>query len=186
MEHSIAMLLAACSVPGHFAACLVHEVPLSVSALSPIQSDHWAVPWGWATWRRAWEAVGANWTGQDSDLGQAVLSRGWLENIPLVARCNNIGSVGTHRARQVDQHIHQRALTSGSFRGLAACHYREVHCANTSLHTTFEPLYTMMRQGIEGDARATAWSDKGMSDYQQALQAWVASQPDPSQYRSSC
>ncbi|PRW61047.1 glycosyl transferase [Chlorella sorokiniana] len=149
-------------------------------------SDQWAVPWGWATWRRTWDAVGANWTGQDADLGQAVLSRGWRENIPLVARCNNIGSVGTHRAGQVDQHIHQRALTSGSFRGLATCQYRELQRANTSQHTTFEPLYAMVRQGIEGDARATAWSGKGMGEYREALRAWVAAQPDPSLYHSSC
>lgn len=165
-----------------------HTGLLSHRPCSPClpQSDHWAVPWGWATWRRTWDALGANWTGQDADLGQAVLSRGWLENIPLVARCNNIGSVGAHRAGQVDMHIHQRALTSGSFTGLAACRYHDMRRANTSLHTTFEPLYGMVRQGIEGDARATAWSDKGMGEYQDALRAWVAAQPDPALYRSSC
>lgn len=157
------------------------------ASLHPLlQTDHWAVPWGWATWRRTWDAVGANWTGQDADLGQAVASRGWVESIPLVARCNNIGSVGTHRAGKVDWHIHQRALTSGSFRGLAACRYRDLHRANTSLHTTFEPLYAMLRHGIEGDGRATAWTDKSMSEYQVALREWVAAQPNPSLYQSSC
>lgn len=51
----------------------------------------WSTPWGWSIWKRTWEAVGEEWTGQDSDLARLVRGRGWKELMPLVSRCDNIG-----------------------------------------------------------------------------------------------
>lgn len=151
-----------------------------------MQLDHWATPWGWATWRRTWDALGADWTGQDSALGEAVAARGWSETMPLVPRCNNIGSVGAHRAGRAVGHIHQRAVTSAPFRALHACQYAELPRANASDHLTFEPLYRLVRQGIERDGRAEGPANQTLAAYRQQLRRYVAAQPDPGLFRSSC
>lgn len=75
----------------------------------------WHTPWGWATWRGAWNAIGgANWTGYATDLGPVLKSRGMYENLPTVARCNNIGSTGVNM-RTDSGVVHLRLITSNDF-----------------------------------------------------------------------
>ena len=105
----------------------------------------WATPWGWATWKRTWDVVGTNWTGQDLVLAQLVAAQGWFETIPLVARCNNIGSVGFHKRSATSSHIQQRAVTSASFQTLDRCAYAELPRKNKTGLLFNEEVYHHLR-----------------------------------------
>lgn len=165
-----------------------HPPPLQPSArvvpCPAAQVDHWAQPWGWATWRRTWDAVGADWSGQDIKLARAIQAQGWFETMPLVARCNNIGSVGAHKKGKGVGHIHQRSVTSASFGNLAACRYRELPRSNNTAPLDKEPLYLQVaRRGILGD---TKFSTKSMEEHRLALEKFKYEHPEPSNWRSSC
>lgn len=86
----------------------------------------WHTPWGWASWRRTWEAVGGNWTGRDMDLKDAIVQRNWFETQPMVARCNNVGVVGLHTRGAAGEPVHQRMVTSSSFPNTQLCQYSEL------------------------------------------------------------
>lgn len=74
----------------------------------------WVHPWGWAMWRRTWDEFGENWTGQDQNLARAIQARGFFETHPMLARCDNIGSVGVNKRGKFSGHVHARSLTSAS------------------------------------------------------------------------
>lgn len=145
--------------------------------------DQWAQPWGWATWRRTWDAVGEGWNGQDLKLGRAIQAKGWFETMPLVARCNNIGSVGFHKQGLGVGHIHQRALTSASFPNLSACRYRELSRRNYSAPIGNEQLYTVARRGILPDHRMMHTT---MEEHRLVLQNFREQHFEPSGWQSTC
>lgn len=174
------------SFPYHSTAVEGHDllVVREMGLLDKFWVDHWAQPWGWATWRRTWDAVGAGWSGQDIKLARAIQAQGWFETMPLVSRCNNIGSVGFHKKGAGVGHIHQRALTSASFPNLDRCAYRELPRANYTSHLGQEPLYTdVVRRGILPD---TKFGSQSLEEHRQALRQFREQHPEPSNWQSTC
>jgi hypothetical protein len=146
--------------------------------------DAWAQPWGWALWRRTWDALGADWSGRDFHLGQAVKGAGWHETMPLVARCNNIGSVGHNKKGMLTGHVHQRSITSALFPGLDACRYAELERANTSSLIDREELYEhAVRRGITADAK---FQGATMEEQLAAGEKHMAEHPVASGWKSTC
>ena len=157
----------------------------TLGLLDKFYFNQWASPWGWATWRRTWDAVGANWTGQDLDLARRVVAQGWGESMPLVARCNNIGSVGVHKRGAGVGHIQARAITSSSFpaRRRQRCAYTELPRANLSAPLQTEEVHRHVRQGIFLDRR---FANTSLAQLQRSMQRFVAAHPRPALWRSSC
>jgi hypothetical protein len=92
----------------------------------------WATPWGWASWRRTWDVVGANWTGRDLHLAESLKRQGWVETMPMVARCTNIGAKGAHKRGLTEGDIQHKALTSAYFPNLDRCQYTDLGRRNVS------------------------------------------------------
>ena len=144
----------------------------------------WATPWGWAAWRRTWDAVGANWTGRDVNIAKAVQARGWLETMPVVARCNNIGSFGAHKKGETVGHIHRRAITSASFSGTERCRYTELRNRSDdgSGPAAREDINRWVRNGIFRDRRMMSYS---LPDLRALLNRYITNHPVP-QWNSTC
>lgn len=102
--------------------------------------------------------------------------------MPLVSRCNNIGSFGTNRQRS--GHVHERALTSASFRNLDRCRYTELARPNNTQHIEDSPLYQVVRHGI--GKHDVTFTDRSLGFYQKALRQFVREDPNPKRYRSTC
>jgi hypothetical protein len=119
-----------------------HDLLLAseLHAIDKYSLNPWATPWGWATWKTTWDTLGSNWTGQDRHLGTMVRDHKWFETQPFIARCNNIGSYGAHKKGQDIGHIHQRTFTSGSFKNVKGCRYKEL--------ASSKPIYDLLRVGI--------------------------------------
>ncbi|EFN58812.1 hypothetical protein CHLNCDRAFT_56906 [Chlorella variabilis] len=111
------------SFPFHHGAVEAHDLLMvqQLGLLDKYWVDRWFQPWGWALWRRTWDALGAEWKPRDKRpwdvrLGQVMQANSWFETMPLVARCNYIGSVGSHKMGITKRHVHrpsrgtQRAL----------------------------------------------------------------------------
>ncbi|PSC73428.1 DNA-directed RNA polymerase III subunit RPC2 [Micractinium conductrix] len=174
------------SFPHHTTAVEGHDmlVAKDLGLLDKYWVDNWAQPWGWATWRRTWDAVGEGWSGQDIKLARAIQERGWYETMPLVSRCNNIGSVGFHKKGATVGHVHQRALTSASFHNTRACTYTELPRVNYSAPVGKEPLYgAVARLGILRDIK---FSQQSMETHRAAIQRFKEHHPEPSNWTSSC
>ena len=180
----------AAAFPADLGAAVEGPDLLAANALGLLDKfyfNSWASPWGWATWRRTWDAVGGNWTGQDLDLARRVVAQGWGESMPLVARCNNIGSVGVHKRGAGVGHIQARSITSAAFPAhrLQRCAYAELPRANLSatlpLHT--EEVHRFVRQGIFPDRR---FANTSLGELHRRMQQFVAGHPTPALWRSSC
>ena len=153
----------------------------SLGLLDKFMIQNWATPWGWAMWRRTWDKVGGNWTGQDSNLGQMIERLHWLETLPLVARCNNIGSFGANRHGATVGHVHERATTSADFSTVGHCEYKEYKRADRG--KTLESLFRNLRMGILLDHK---FENTTLEKYREDLNGWVAREENTEMYQSSC
>lgn len=130
----------------------------------------WSTPWGWSVWKSTWDAVGAEWTGQDSDLTRLVRARGWTEVMPLLARCNNVGKVGWTMSGDVKDPVHERALTSDDFDfGDTHGDFEEAPSTRGSASDGIvdtELIYSLVRHGIEDDTRSAG---RALGDLDAAL-----------------
>ena len=113
-----------------------------------------------------------------------------------MARCNNIGSVGTNKRGVAVGHVHQRAVTSGSLPAdLDRCAYKEVQAArdgevqiySTGANLPVQQLTSMVRFGIflPGWVNA-ADSNLTLPELQGRITNFLAAQPDPSFWQSGC
>lgn len=94
--------------------------------LDAYHKHNWHTPWGWATWRSVWDNLQLkNWTGNAINLGNLVRERNLYEILPLVARCNNIGSEGVNMGKSTSV-VHFRHTHSGHYpiSRLNNCRYR--------------------------------------------------------------
>lgn len=125
---------------------LVNEFGL----LDKYYTRSWATPWGWAMWKRTWEVVGEAWSGQDINLGRMIQAQQWEETLPLVARCNNIGSFGAHKQGTTHGHIHKRSITSGYFPAIQKCGYQNINGSlrKQDFQSTFELINNAISSGI--------------------------------------
>ena len=151
--------------------------------LDKFMINPWATPWGWATWRHTWDAVGPGWSGSDLELARRIKARGWFETIPLVSRCNNIGSKGQKLPSGKASHIHQRTITSASFPNIEDCAYAELARANYTGRLAKEQVYKYTRSGIFKDRK---FVNTSLADLWTSIESFVAAQPDLSQWVSSC
>lgn len=140
-------------------------------------TNSWAHGWGWATWRRTWDALGANWTGQDANLVDLVVAQGWIETMPAVARCNNIGAMGMHKRGVFWEpgHIHQRVITSGDFPNLEHCVYR---------YLPFN--YTWLQLINNNWVTSYQFANASLLELRSLIQSYVTQQPDHSLWQSTC
>ena len=144
------------SFPYHRGAVEGHDLLMAqrLGMLDKYWLYSWAQPWGWALWRRTWDALGDEWNGRDKKLGRQIQERGWLGTMPLVARCNNIGSMGAHKKGITEGHVHRRAVTSGSFAHLERCRYTELRRSNYTSPLLYEEMYTgLVRVGLTQDGK---------------------------------
>lgn len=119
--------------------------------LDKFMTRSWATPWGWAIWRSTWELVHRDWTGQDQNLGHLMQGLKLRETMPLVARCNNIGSHGVHKKGETTGHIQKRSITSGYFKNTQSCIYKPIESFISQVQEntgTFEYLSTVFPGGI--------------------------------------
>ena len=122
----------------------------------------WSTPWGWSIWRSTWDAVGEEWTGQDSDLARLVRQLGWTEVMPLLARCDNVGKVGSTMRGSSKDPVHARALTSDDIGfGDTGGRFAEAPSTRGSVAdgvVDTERIYSLVRHGIEVDDRSAGRS----------------------------
>jgi hypothetical protein len=178
------------SFPHSPGAVEAHDLLLArqLGLLDKYWVDAWAQPWGWALWRRTWDELGMNssWNGQDFQLGQALKARGRFETMPLVARCNNIGSVGQNKKGELAGHVHQRAITSEQLPAtdLDQCWYSELERANHTAPIDLEPLYKqLVPAGLRLD---TKHLNSSLTDRFLATDAFMAAHPVSSNWLSTC
>ena len=172
------------SFPYHHGAVDAHDLLMvqQLGLLDKYWLYSWAQPWGWALWRRTWDALGAEWNGRDKKLGRQIQERSWLGTMPLVARCNNIGSMGFHKKGVAKGHVHRRAVTSGSFASLAHCTYAELPRRNVTGKVALEELYDFVRRGLGGnDVR---YANASFEEHLLAASEFLRKQPAP--WHSSC
>jgi hypothetical protein len=104
---------------------LVEELGL----LDAYHSHNWHTPWGWATWRSVWDRLQLkNWSGNAIHLGRIIREKQMYEFLPLVSRCDNIGSHGVNMMVNLShsQVIHKRLTYSAHYpmSRLSKCKYR--------------------------------------------------------------
>ena len=155
----------------------------TLGLLDKFMLNNWATPWGWAMWGRTWKTVGGNWTGQDLTLGKAVQGQGWFETVPVVSRCNNIGSVGANRKGATLGHVHERATTSASFSTVGHCQYKEIKREQPNKPLNLDSIFGNLRFGIWLDKK---YENTSLVKYRESLNAWVGRQKDEQLYKSSC
>ena len=176
------------SFPYHRGAVEGHDLLMAqrLGMLDKYWLDHWFQPWGWALWRRTWDVLSRDWKpgtklSWDTAVGHAVKTRGWFETMPLVARCNNIGSMGAHKKGVTEGHVHRRAVTSGSFAHLERCRYTELRRRNLTARPNKEPVYDLVRVGLGQDMKFLKYS---LDQHAGAAANFLRDQPSARQ--SSC
>ena len=155
----------------------------SLGLLDKFMLNNWATPWGWAMWGRTWDKIGGNWTGQDWKLGEAVQGQGWFETVPIVSRCNNIGSFGATRHGSTSGDIHERATTSASFSTAGNCQYKEIKREHPGKDVNYDSLFRNLRFGMWLDRK---YENTTLEKYREDLNSWLAQGQDKDMYRSSC
>jgi hypothetical protein len=179
------------SFPYHRGAVEAHDLLMvqKLGLLDKYWVDNWFQPWGWALWRRTWDAVADEWTPHDKKswdmrLGQLMRANSWHETMPLVARGNNIGSVGVHKKGTTNRHVHRRAVTSRSFASLEQCRYTEMPRLNYTGPLLFEDLYSqLVRVGLTEDNK---FIGDLLEEYAAAAEAFVQRHPAYSDLQSTC
>ena len=114
----------------------------------------WSTPWGWALWRSTWARVGAEWTGQDSDLARLVRERDMIELMPQLARCDNVGAHGSTMRGGAADPVHGRSLTSGAFPGETEFRPARSMRSPSGEVADYERVYSLVRHGVEDDVRS--------------------------------
>lgn len=144
---------------------------------------HGHCPWGWAIWRRPWEDVQQEWTGQDLDLLRLVIGKNWFESQPMVARCNNVGLFGVHKRGPGHGSIHRRLVTSSNFLKTESCAYNEIKRGNTSLpfEKDYSHLFELLRWGFNLVKQNTT-----LVDMRNKMSEWKLQQPSPQFWVSTC
>lgn len=104
---------------------LVEELGL----LDVYHPHNWHTPWGWATWRSVWDKLQLkNWSGNVIDLGQIIREKKMYEFLPVVGRCDNVGSHGVNMIINLShpQVIHKKQTYSAHYpmSRLSKCKYR--------------------------------------------------------------
>ena len=179
------------SFPFHHGAVEAHDLLMvqQLGLLDKYWVDRWFQPWGWALWRHTWDALGAEWKPRDKRpwdlrLGQVMQANSWFETMPLVARCNNIGSVGSHKMGITKRHVHRRAITSRSFADLDRCRYAELARRNHTGPLLYEDLYSqLLRVGLIEDSK---FLEDSLEKHVASAEAFVHQHPQSSLWQSTC
>ncbi|KAI8100276.1 hypothetical protein M9435_006761 [Picochlorum sp. BPE23] len=122
----------------------------------------WGTPWGWAIWQKTWHMFGEEWTGNDQHLGWLIRNHSMVETLPVVARCNNIGSEGVNKRGLFAGHIQRRSLTSGMFPTALQCHYQPLsrsYSKEISEAQTYNEINRILRSGMEFSKRYNQTTD---------------------------
>ena len=137
----------------------------------------WSTPWGWSIWKSTWDVVGEEWTGQDTDLARLVRERGLVEVMPLLARCNNIGKIGSSMRGYENDPVHARSVTSDDFE-LGRGDYEDFTEMTTNRRrgevVDLDRIYSIVRHGIETDDRSVG---RSLGDLENALDEMMLRSP---------
>lgn len=132
---------------------------LSVDALDMRYSyyeNQWATPWGWSVWRETWKTFGKEWSGQDLDLSRLFGELGFVELMPLVSRCDNVGIIGNTMRSDDRGTVHARELTSDDFDVSYDVPFERAISTRKDVKSIVdsEKIYSIVRHGIEKDERS--------------------------------